>query len=268
MTHGEFDFEAPTSQSHDSYVRAARDRLEEFFEERCSSVFFGNQLAVHHEDEFFHWVTYRALGILIQEGAIRTEMRPLSFGGHIKLLWHRGYRYYRRDARKVVGLVEEYGKPNIGAALGLHGEQMVLGAFARKEFVMKGHSTREYGGRRWSRSNHNIDFIFERDGVAYGVEVKNTLSYMEQEEFGIKMDLCRELGVLPVFAARMLPKSWTIELIERGGYAMILKYQLYPWTHVDLARRVSRELGLPVDAPKWLAEGTMARFERFHRKRA
>lgn len=40
---------------------------------------------------------------------------------------------------------------------------------------------------------------------------------------------------------------------------MILKYQLYPWTHAELARRVARELTLPVDAPKSLAEGTMNR---------
>jgi len=48
---------------------------------------------------------------------------------------------------------------------------------------------------------------------------------------------------------------------------MILKYQLYPWTHADLARRVARELGLPVDAPKALADGTMNKFENWHRRR-
>lgn len=47
---------------------------------------------------------------------------------------------------------------------------------------------------------------------------------------------------------------------------MILKYQLYPWTHLELARRVARELGIPVDAPKALAEGTMNRFETWHRR--
>jgi hypothetical protein len=44
----------------------------------------------------------------------------------------------------------------------------------------------------------------------------------------------------------------------------ILKYQLYPWAHRDLARRVRAELGLPVDAPRALEEGTMMRFLRWH----
>ena len=61
--------------------------------------------------------------------------------------------------------------------------------------------------------------------------------------------------------------SWIKELVDAGGYAMILKYQLYPWTHVQLAKRVAKELALPVDAPKALADGTMDRFVRWHGKK-
>jgi len=93
------------------------------------------------------------------------------------------------------------------------------------------------------------------------------LSYMPQEEFRTKIRLCEHLGLVPVFAARMLPKSWISELIDAGGYAMIMKYQLYPWTHAELARRVAKDLALPIDAPKALAEGTMIRFEKWHLKR-
>ena len=99
-----------------------------------------------------------------------------------------------------------------------------------------------------------------------GIEVKNTLGYMEYEEFDTKIRLCGRLGIRPVFVVRMIPKTWIKELIDRGGYAMILKYQLYPWTHRDLAQRVARELGLPVDAPRALADGTMERFLRWHEK--
>lgn len=33
---------------------------------------------------------------------------------------------------------------------------------------------------------------------------------------------------------------------------LVLKWQLYPWTHRELARRVQTELGLPVDSPRAL----------------
>lgn len=38
---------------------------------------------------------------------------------------------------------------------------------------------------------------------------------------------------------------------------MILKWQLYPWTHKEMAKRVSSELGLPVDTPRAIGEGAI-----------
>lgn len=165
----------------------------------------------------------------------------------------------------MVELVEAYADPNIGGALGLHGETMVLAAFARSQFVMRGYNTRAFGEKIWEFSEHDLDFIFERDSVYYGIEVKNTLGYMDYDEFSTKIRLCRHLGVRPVFVVRMMPKTWIKELIDSGGYGMILKYQLYPWTHRDLAARIAQELGLPVDAPRALADGTMERFLRWHK---
>ena len=116
------------------------------------------------------------------------------------------------------------------------------------------------------RTAHNLDFIFERDGLTYGVEVKNTLGYMNDREFKTKIAMCVELGIKPVFAVRMIPKTWVREVVEAGGFALILKYQLYPWSHRELARRVAGTLELPVDAPRALEEGTMQRFLRWHER--
>jgi hypothetical protein len=223
-------------------------------------------LEVQNEDIYFHWVTNRALRDLRDEGLIQGETRQLKTGGSINLVWHRSHRFYRRSAASLVALVEEYSDPNIGGAVGLHGEFMVLEGFARCQFVMRGRNTREFAGTSWTESGHNLDFIFERDGRAYGVEVKNTLGYMDHEEFQLKIRLCGTLGIRPLFAARMLPRTWMNELIVAGGYGMIMKYQLYPWTHKELAKRVSGKLGLPVDAPKALADGTMQRFVEWHKK--
>lgn len=143
---------------------------------------------------------------------------------------------------------------------------MVLEGFAKSKFLMEGQSTRDYGVRKWTRTDHDLDFIFERDTRVYGIEVKNMLGYMDYDEFKIKIELCKELGIVPVFAARMLPKVWINELWRQGGFALILKHQLYPMAHKDLAKRVAAELGLPVDAPRALPDGTMARFVAWHEK--
>jgi hypothetical protein len=263
----DFDFDLEENREADKYQLSAREVLAEFFETNSNEVFFANQLAIRNEDTFFHWITSRALSDLIQQGLVKTENRRLAIGSELKLLWHRSHRYYKRDASRLVELVNEYGSPNMCASIGLHGEQMILGGFARARFLMVDHNARKYGDREWTRTAHNLDFIFEREGRAYGIEVKNTLSYMEEEEFRIKMDMCDYLGISPVFAVRMLPRSWIHQLIKRGGYAMILKYQLYPWTHIDLAKRVRNELGLPVDAPRKLSEGTIEKFVAWHTKK-
>lgn len=62
------------------------------------------------------------------------------------------------------------------------------------------------------------------------------------------------------------PREREAAVIKAGGFGLILKYQLYPWSHEELARRVAAELGLPVDAPRALNEGTMNRFMAWHRK--
>jgi hypothetical protein len=56
---------------------------------------------VLYEREYFHWVVNRALRRLVEEGRIHTETRQLSTGSVIKLLWHRSYRSYKRDADEV-----------------------------------------------------------------------------------------------------------------------------------------------------------------------
>ena len=99
---------------------------------------------------------------------------------------------------------------------------------------------------------------------AYGVEVKNTLTYIDREEFDIKIRMCKHLGITPMFVARMLPRTWIHDLNQVGGFALIFKWQLYPLSHKELADRVKSELGIRVDAPRALADGTMKRFTDWH----
>lgn len=185
----------------------AAAKLREFFKAHREQVFFSRQMEVQQEKQFFHWITNRALHRLRDEGLILNETRALKTGGTINVLWFRGYRFYRRNAKRLVDLVEEYADPNIGGVIGLHGEMMVLEGFARNQFVMRGRNIREFEGRIWTRTNHNLDFIFEKDKRAYGVEVKNTLGYMDQEEFKIKIEMCQFLGTTTTFRSQNAPQN-------------------------------------------------------------
>ena len=126
-------FEPPKGveeRAPDAREGEARAALEAFFDRHKESVFFSRQLEIRNEGEWYHWITNRALRELAGRGLIRTGIRQLQTGGSIHLMWHKSYRYHRRDATRVVRLVEEYSDPNIGGSLGLQGEAMVLEGFA------------------------------------------------------------------------------------------------------------------------------------------
>jgi len=223
---------------------------------------------VAFEDQYFHWITHRALKVLAGEGSVIMEQRTLAFGGPINFVWHRSNRYTRRQVAEVQALVERYSHPDFTAALGNTGELLVSDGFGRFGFLQRGRNVREFGGRRWIETDHNLDFVFERDARMYGVEVKNTLPYIRDDELEVKVRLCEFLGVVPVFVVRVMPRIWIQDVARRGGFTLVLKYQLYPVSHKALAAEVRGRLGLPVDAPRALYDGTIQRFVNWHERQA
>lgn len=264
----DFDLEEPDERLPDPEQISARETLEKFFEENREAVFYSRQLEVRYEKTYFHWITNRAIRDLVEMGKIHEEWRQLSTGSSIKLFWHRGYRYYKRSANSLIALVEKYSHHEFGQALGQHGELMALEGFARHQFLVRGRHVRKFGDRTWNKTEHDLDFIFERDAFVYGTEVKNSLSYIDRKEFEIKIELCKHLRILPVFVVRMMPKPWISELAKHGGFALILEYQLYPPLQREMAKQVSEELGLLIGTPRALEEGTMQRFLRWHNKKS
>lgn len=232
-----------------------------------TQVFYSRQIEVRLERDFFHWITNRAIRELVAAGDIKGDTVPLKTGGEIHLLWSKQFRYFRRSARRVVELVESYSNSTFARLLGYTGEMLVGDAFAAVRFNRVGRETRKFGDREWTSSSHDLDFIVERNGLVYGVEVKNTLPYIREEDLSIKLAMCEELGISPLFVVRYMPTTWLNRVREAGGFTLILKYQLYPLSHLELARTVREELGLPVDAPAALWEATMRRFTNWHEAR-
>jgi hypothetical protein len=118
----------------------------------------------------------------------------------------------------------------------------------------------------WVETNHNLDRLVERDGVRYGVEIKNQLGYIDQTEFEIKLGMCEFFGVRPMFVARMMPKNYINDVWRAGGFSLIFGNQHYPLMSDDLARRVRETLGLPVLSIRELPDTTLRRFDDWHVK--
>ncbi|HEY5814396.1 MAG TPA: hypothetical protein VIT23_17285 [Terrimicrobiaceae bacterium] len=49
-------------------------------------------------------------------------------------------------------------------------------ALGRAGFRAEARNTVSWNDRIWQQTNHNLDRIVTRDGIAYGIEIKNTQS--------------------------------------------------------------------------------------------
>jgi hypothetical protein len=205
--HWEEPVEENVERPPDEAVEKAVTRIMQLFDPAPGPLLYQIQIAVRLEREFFHWVTFRALRELEARGDLQAEWMALGIeAGHkqvrVKFYRRRSHRNWRREAEAKLTLIRLYSLGGIGRGLGRHGEMMFDAGLGSVGFRILARDTREYGGRRWGVSEHNLDRIYERDGVEYGAEIKNTLSYIDRREFDMKLGMCRHLKVRPLFIMR------------------------------------------------------------------
>jgi hypothetical protein len=242
----------------------ARLALLKLFADHPSRVFFARQLELLLEKDFFHWITSRALSELIAEGKIGSEKVTLRTGVTVKFCMAKANRYWRREARKVGDLIIHYSDPAFTKALGQQGELLFDAALPTVGFMPQGKDVKDYNGKRWEKTGHDLDRVFEYDAVGYGTEIKNTLDYIPADELDAKIEMCAFLGLKPLFIMRYAPKNYMKKIIDAGGIGLLFEYQLYPYGYEVLAKQVQQELGLKVDCPTRVAEGTLERLVKAH----
>src|SRR4051794_1413967 len=130
------DDDGDDGEADDEAEADAAARLVQLIGQQRTTVFYSRQLEVLHENQLFHWITNRAMRKLEDDRFLRLERHELDNGGRITLCWHRSYRYPRRDAKEVLGLVNRYSNHAVGEVLGERGEQLVLQGFARNQFLL------------------------------------------------------------------------------------------------------------------------------------
>ena len=247
----------PTHPTH--YDESALVDVEELIT-RTDRVFYERQVEVLLEGKYFHWVTSRAVRVLESRGVIQTSRRKGQFGSEIKTLRRTRYRYFKREESRLVEVVNQFSEPTVTSAIGARLEDLTLEGFARNQFVLASRNTRQYRDRIWKATNHDMDFIFERDGLAVGIECKNALSYIDADELQTKLALCDHLGISPVFVVRTMPKNWIEDIRQHGGFTLMLSWWLFPKLLSPLAQTIREVLGYRVGTPASLQDGTMRRF--------
>ena len=209
------------------------------------SVYHISQLQVLFEDRHFHLLTYRAIQELRESDFLRFETVKTDVETFI-VVWRAGVRYVRRAIKAHVALATEYSSQLMNRATGEYAETLALLGLSRLGLALVDRNTRSYRDRIWTESEHDLDFIVEKGGNGYGVEVKNTLSYMPADELDIKIAMCRYLGIRPLFIVRHRDKIQWDKMQEAGGLLYIFKSKIFPPGHEPLVERIWKQMRLPV----------------------
>jgi Resolvase, N terminal domain len=182
--------------------------MEQFFRDDAKEVYYSRQIEVALENQFFHWITKKALNELAasREIVFQTD-EDEEYAPHF--YWPRRHRYPKRQIVEITRLVSEFSEPGFTHALGQHGEMLADIGFADSGFRVLARKVKEVAGRRWIDTGHDLDrlIVREADGVRYGVEIK-TLPYIDQSEFQIKLAMCEHFEVRPLFITRMMPRNY------------------------------------------------------------
>lgn len=251
----------------DSYFDEVQQKIREIYENDEKSVYYVRQMQIKFEGKYFHWITYNAMIGLEKIGYLKDKVIAREKGTSTRYFIRKSNRYPMRQINKMEKLIEEYSDETITRSCGHRAEDLFCKGLALKGFEPKGMKVSAYGGVKWEKSGHDLDFVFEKDGVAYGCEIKNTLGYIDKDELEIKLEMCEHLKVRPLFIMRWSPKTYNKMIIDKGGYVMIFGSQIYELSQAKLVDRLRKELGLPVDCPKAIPEGILTRFINWHEKK-
>ena len=265
----DYDDFAPSEPPRDAVIDAALPRVMQVFEASPARVFYSTQIETQLEREFFHWITNKAL--LELGNARRIQRMPVVVQGRtVNFYAHPKHRYWKREQQHLQALLERIFNPEFTHAIGRHAEMMFDSALSRHGFMLTPHrDVNTWNGRAWVETNHNLDRIITRDGVAYGIEIKNTQNYIQRDELQTKLRLCQHLGLVPLFIMRSAPKSYMYDIaVKNKGFGLLFEEQIYPWGHSTLLAEVRHQLGLKVQSPRDIKEGDMQRLVNWHLKRS
>lgn len=210
------------------------------------SVFYKKQIQVIFEDQYPHDITGKAVNELIDEEFLKAEPRTFEKNMSTIFVSRRNLRYTALKIKEQIRIMERYSDDELNDGVGKYAEILFSHMFEKNKFHIMDRNTNTFGGRTWSKSDKDLDFIIERDGINYGVEIKNTFDYMPHEEFREKLEICQFLGLLPVFPLRC-PSPQQYELMKGdGGLALKFKSRIFPPGNQKLVTEIWNHFRLPV----------------------
>ena len=272
----DLDIDFPDENSNEFSDEAVKEDVRDFFtnpdhflyqkwgekanHRRMEDIYHKKQIQVLFERrDYWHWVTDRAITTLLEEGFLK-EVRT----DNTIFVMRSDVRYYKQKIKERMKLISRYSDPYISRGYGVYAEDLFRMTLEIEGFHTLSKNTNEYDNSIWVETDHNLDFIIEKEEIVYGAEVKNTLDYMEKEEFNIKLEMCEYFGIIPLWILRNAPGLQFMAMKLRGGFIMRFGTQFYPPGFRSLVRDIWNIMRLPVNVWRSIPEKIINVFLNFH----
>lgn len=141
---------------------------------------------------------------------------------------------------------------------GFHAQTLWREAFKYLGYEIISENASENAGRKASVEG-NIDFIAEKDGLQFGVEVKNELSY--PDDLAKKFQIAVELGTIPVFVVRKVSPTAYQNLKKFGALVKIYETAIFNLEYEPMVKRCVDILGYPLIALDEVSSKTVKHLE-------
>jgi hypothetical protein len=161
-------------------------------------------------------------------------------------------------------IISDFSQPPITLGCGNRAELLFAEGLASRGFIPIQKEVKTYNGKEWTKSSHDLDYVFVKDSIAYGCEIKNTLGYIEKEELETKIEMCQYFGIRPLFIMRYSPKTYNDMIWRAGGFALIFKAQIYELGQKELIKRIKDRFGYEVVCPRAIPDSIIDRFNIWH----
>ncbi|HME56648.1 MAG TPA: hypothetical protein VKM55_30890 [Candidatus Lokiarchaeia archaeon] len=233
------------------------------------------QIKVLFEEKYFYSITDKALRELVKEGKIinwietREHQDPIDEKKTIKmkhsLFCSLSAHYFKRRVKSLLDKVEFFSTDQMNKAVGEWGEHAVEFMLLKFKFDIEGKHTNEFQGKKWTKTKNDLDFIASKDGVTYGIEVKNSFDDIPDPEFNIKVfGICPYLGIIPVCIFRFTRYDNLTKIKQVNGRVFVFVSKLFPTGLNQQVRAFWNETLLPIQTAMELPEKTRNQFIEWH----
>ena len=214
-----------------------------------NSLFYKKQIQVIFENYYPHDVAGKAVNALIADGFLKEELRKIGIKKAITIIFvfNKSRRYVSTEIKERSNIVERFSDDEMNDGCGKYAESLFNHMFEKNGFTISARNANSFAGKRWRKSRKDLDFIIEKDGIGYGVEVKNTFDYIPQYEFEEKIEICNYLGLLPLFPVRFASPQQYQMMKKSNGITLSFKTRIFPPGNRKLVTDIWNHFRLPVN---------------------